>query len=487
LTIVGLVVFSILFIACVLPLFRIINLQWPESCQPAAPKTRKIETSNVKQSDQNADCVTRIKWKIYGKPPEDEVSKLNKRNLSPLEQLMLASGTGAVGSHAVTGTPKPDTPDSDRVTLSNFFANTQEGTPCWINSATGSGRTGWLDDNMPIGRWQGCTVDAPGRCIKLSLISNNITGTLEHIRPLSGVMYLSLKDNNFTGPLDALAGLSKLVELDLSHNKFFGHLDPLAGCIDLVDLDCGHNELEGTLHVLGGLRKLERLILRYNRFHGELDGLGSLKELKSIDVSMNKQLAGELPPDLHFLWASGKLPLDASGTGVGKTPASRPGSPGGGGGFDEDEDGAGRSGGGRSRVSVRPMTAPPPSLRPMSRGPRGEPIYTKPSVARVMTVEQVEEIDEKRAAAAARRAKRREAQERHAQMLLDSMHGHITQTQTIHLGSTRKISPMPAGGLGQEAARPATAGPAFSGEVMGPTAEGAAESSPRALAWQAGN
>jgi len=192
------VTFTIGCVAFVLPCVRMLNLQMPEGlcmlrkggawglckelCQrctgggAAVGPEEEDELSSVPPS-----LCTKLKWLLLGKPPETDKQKLVHKTLTPLEKLMLLSGGGKVSAGAVaSGAVEPDTPASDRCALEDFFAQTQCDPPCWSRDGDiGSGRTNWLDDNVPIGRWQGVTVqsDPPQRLTKLILPSNHIQGT----------------------------------------------------------------------------------------------------------------------------------------------------------------------------------------------------------------------------------------------------------------------------------------------------------------------
>jgi hypothetical protein len=104
---------------------------------------------------------------------------------------------------------------SDRLALEALF-----------KSCCGTGwsrKEGWMTD-AGLGEWQGVTVDAEGRVIRLELHCNNLTGRLpSKLEQLSALQELGLSNNALTGPIPAELGwLRGLTSLILHGNQLSG-------------------------------------------------------------------------------------------------------------------------------------------------------------------------------------------------------------------------------------------------------------------------
>jgi hypothetical protein len=78
---------------------------------------------------------------------------------------------------------------------------------------------GWVTD-AGLGEWDGVTVDAEGRVIRLDLYSNNLAGPLpSELQQLSALQKLDLSRNALTGPIPAELGqLGAMTHLYLNKN-----------------------------------------------------------------------------------------------------------------------------------------------------------------------------------------------------------------------------------------------------------------------------
>ncbi|MCP4091445.1 MAG: hypothetical protein GY746_16895, partial [Gammaproteobacteria bacterium] len=136
---------------------------------------------------------------------------------------------------------------------------------------------GWNLTNTPCS-WHGvtCSTGSPGHVTILSLISNNLTGTLPDL------------------------ALPNLRELDLSENQLSGDI-PDFNLPELTMLNLEANQLSGDIPDFSNLSKLEWLYLESNQLSGEIPDFSKLPNLKALYLNSN-QLSGEIP-------AFSKLPL----------------------------------------------------------------------------------------------------------------------------------------------------------------------------------
>lgn len=149
--------------------------------------------------------------------------------------------------------------------------------------------SGWGRD-CNFCNWYGVTCDSNGNVIKLELFSNNLSGTMSDLNPLSNLEILGLGGNNIEGEIPYLK-LPKLKGLYLAGNKLKGNLSSYE------------------------LPNIEFIIINENKLTGQLPNF-SYPKLKAMILSRN-QLSGNLPdlkmPELEFLGLgfnnfSGNLP-----------------------------------------------------------------------------------------------------------------------------------------------------------------------------------
>jgi hypothetical protein len=127
------------------------------------------------------------------------------------------------------------------------------GGPEW----TRNGR--WLSNPEP-NFWHGVVIE-DGKCTKLMLPNNNLTGSLPDVfGSLPHLRCLCLTGNQLSGEIPtSVGGLNKLEVLDLSHNAFAGAIPrSMGGLFSLRRMLLDHNQLEGevpsTLGCLSNLR-----------------------------------------------------------------------------------------------------------------------------------------------------------------------------------------------------------------------------------------
>jgi hypothetical protein len=101
---------------------------------------------------------------------------------------------------------------SDRVALEALFKS--------CGGADWTRKDGWMTE-AELGEWEGVTVDAEGRVVKLDLVYNNLAGALpREIQQLSALTFLDLGDNKLTGAIPAELGqLEALTTLGLNDNQ----------------------------------------------------------------------------------------------------------------------------------------------------------------------------------------------------------------------------------------------------------------------------
>jgi len=172
---------------------------------------------------------------------------------------------------------------SDRLALEALFKS--------CGGADWRRKGGWMTE-AALGEWQGVTVDAEGRVVKLDLDNNNLAGALpSEIQQLSALTGLYLYNNNLTGAIPAELGqLEALNVLDLSINQ-------LSGAIPAA---------------LGRLPALQKLFLGNNKLTGAIpEELGQLEALTELGLHSN-QLSSAIPAELAQLPALGGLYLQGN-------------------------------------------------------------------------------------------------------------------------------------------------------------------------------
>ena len=173
-------------------------------------------------------------------------------------------GTASTPLHVMGGeAPASGDPSSDRVALVALY-NATDGAN-WKNNDK------WVSD-APVGEWAGVTTNDSGRVTKVSLESNQLTGTIPpELGNLANLEWLVLEDNQLSGLIPPeLGNLGKLQVLLLGQNPLGGAIpSELGNLINLITLYLIDNRLTGTIPVeLGELTLLKNLFLRGNELTG---------------------------------------------------------------------------------------------------------------------------------------------------------------------------------------------------------------------------
>jgi hypothetical protein len=127
-----------------------------------------------------------------------------------------------------------------------------------------------------LGEWEGVTVDAEGRVIKLELFSNNLSGPLpRELGQLSALQVVILFDNKLTGAIPTELGqLEALTTLRLSYNQMSGPIPTeLRQLGALIYLNLNYNKLLTGRPIPAELRQLGALTtfyLRNNQRSGQM-------------------------------------------------------------------------------------------------------------------------------------------------------------------------------------------------------------------------
>ena len=208
---------------------------------------------------------------------------------------------------------------TDRAALEALYDAT--GGSSWTTS------TFWKT-GAPLSAWHGVTTDEDGRVTELSLVQNQLSGTISpELGDLSNLEKLWLHYNQLSGTIPpALGNLSNLTSLVLNRNQLSGTIPAALGNLtNLTSLVLDCNQLSGTIPArLGNLTNLTRLDLSENQLSGAIPAtLGNLTNLTRLDLSDN-QLTGEIPVELggltnlqwlalHSNQLTGEIPAELGG------------------------------------------------------------------------------------------------------------------------------------------------------------------------------
>ncbi|MEQ9305748.1 MAG: leucine-rich repeat domain-containing protein, partial [Marinoscillum sp.] len=185
--------------------------------------------------------------------------------------------------------------ESDSLALVGLYNGTSG--EQWHNSDN------WLEG--PVAHWNGVTVTREGKIDRVSLIQNNLVGTLPaSIGDLTDLTYLDLVGNELTGTIpEEVYHLSNLAELWLGDNQLTGVISTsIGGLTNLTKLYLYLNELTGDIPVeIGVLEKLTRLSLYGNELTGNIPPeIGNLTNLTVLSLRDN-HLEGEIPEEIGNL------------------------------------------------------------------------------------------------------------------------------------------------------------------------------------------
>ena len=196
--------------------------------------------------------------------------------------------------------------DIDRAVLVRFYETT--GGFRWTRN------TNWLSDR-PLGEWFGVTTDEYERVTELTLIDNNLSGSLPaELGELTRLRFLRLRGNgSLTGAIPGELGLlPDLWSISLSRNNFTGSIPAELGLsASLFTIQLDYNQLTGEIPAeLGQLPRLSDLQLNDNQLTGQIPPeLGRLTGLRSLLLDWN-MLTGQIPPELGRLTGLRSLSLD---------------------------------------------------------------------------------------------------------------------------------------------------------------------------------
>jgi gliding motility-associated-like protein len=172
------------------------------------------------------------------------------------------------------------------------FYNSTGGTN-WFKNGTNTDPSslfsGWgLDCNFC--NWFGVTCDNNGNVIKLELFSNNLSGTMSDLNPLTNLEILGLGGNNIEGEIPYF-NLPNLKGLYLGGNKLKGNLSSYElPNIEVIIIN--ENKLTGQLPNFS-YPKLEALILSKNQLSGNIPEL-KMSKLEFLGLGINN-FSGNLP------------------------------------------------------------------------------------------------------------------------------------------------------------------------------------------------
>jgi hypothetical protein len=157
-------------------------------------------------------------------------------------------------------------------------------------------KNGWMTE-AGLGEWEGVTVDAEGRVVRLHLGFNNLAGALpSEIQQLSALTVLSLEGNELTGPIPAELGqLEALTDLYLQNNQLSDAIPAeLARLPALTYLYLSYNQLSDAIPAeLARLPALDALYLCGNQLTGAIPSeLAQLPALTALYLDDN-QLSGQ--------------------------------------------------------------------------------------------------------------------------------------------------------------------------------------------------
>ena len=214
---------------------------------------------------------------------------------------------------------------SERKALEALYIAT--GGNLWVSNIN------WLEDHLSLDSWQGVATDQNGRVKSLTLVDNNLRGSIPPaIGSLSSLEELNLSENQIEGIVPSeINGLQRTLEiLDLSDNRLDGALPiEISELKNLKTLDLSRNHLAREIPIeYGELYNLTSLNLSRNYLSGQIPGsFWRLEEIQTLNLSHNR-LSGSVPTwfgdrnldfwrhlrtiDLRNNRLSGRLPVEIS-------------------------------------------------------------------------------------------------------------------------------------------------------------------------------
>ncbi|WP_353573137.1 LamG-like jellyroll fold domain-containing protein [Candidatus Albibeggiatoa sp. nov. BB20] len=157
-------------------------------------------------------------------------------------------------------------PQSECEVLVNIYDDL--GGDNWTNNA------GWKQTNNPCTSWYnlGCK---NGHVTDIALSSNNLTGTIPDLTPLTELETLPIGGNpNITGALPNIGSLTKLYHFSINGVGIIGTLsDSILGATSLRELALINTSLTGNLPDFSQLTNLTQLNLGQSKFTGKIPTL----------------------------------------------------------------------------------------------------------------------------------------------------------------------------------------------------------------------
>jgi hypothetical protein len=202
---------------------------------------------------------------------------------APGGALAQGAGRGRRAGNNVLKRSKPTPADLDRSILVEW----RDGSPQLQRV--------WSDDDAPVSAWEGVTVGAEGRVVKIELSGKDLTGDVPAaLGGLTALEVLSLKDNQLTGVSKQLGKLTTLEVLDLSENQLTSVPEKLGELTALEVLRLHNNQLTSVPAEFGKLAALKTLSLSWNQLTSVPAELGKLTALKTegIDADLLGMLDG---------------------------------------------------------------------------------------------------------------------------------------------------------------------------------------------------
>lgn len=200
----------------------------------------------------------------------------------------------------------------DYAALMEFYNST--------NGANWTDNTGWADGaagtNCDPCSWSGVGCDANDRVITISLVENNLVGTLPDL-DLPFLERINIKQNTFTGaipdfsntpdlaffiaynnafnaPIPDFGKIPKLQEFRVNNNDLTGTIPDFTNLPDLAIFHCDGNELEGTIPDFTNLPNLTSFQCDRNNLEGEIPDFSNLPLLDDFACERN-ELSGPIP------------------------------------------------------------------------------------------------------------------------------------------------------------------------------------------------
>jgi Leucine-rich repeat (LRR) protein/sugar lactone lactonase YvrE len=167
--------------------------------------------------------------------------------------------------------------------------------------------TGWKQTNTPCS-WHGIACSG-GNVTQISLISNQLSGTISDLSQLTQLQSVILQSNQLTGTIPDLSAASNLQQLELQHNQLTGTIPSwISNMTQLQNIQFNKNQLTGAIPNLSALTQLQVLNLNKNQLTGSVPDLSALTQLSHFSANTN-QLTGEIP-SLNTLSNLGHLALN---------------------------------------------------------------------------------------------------------------------------------------------------------------------------------